>query len=92
MKGSEILIKKIIERVDADPHFIRGLNSDIIAFAKAYYNEQLILHDVSSSDLIEINNAHIEDADDVDNYYVNGRVDKLWVTKKSFDNIKCINN
>ncbi len=56
MKKSEILIKEIIKQVDADPHFIRGLNSDIVAFAKEYYKEQLILHDVSNDVVADIRN------------------------------------
>ena len=84
-------LRKNIERLEVGGYYGNkyDLKDVLVEFEEI---KQLILHDVSSSDLIEINNAHIEDADDVDNYYVSGRVDKLWVTKKSFDNIKCINN
>ncbi len=47
---------------------------------------------VSVSDLIEVNHAYIEDADQVGSYDVTGRVDRLWITSKEFDSIKCIDN
>ena len=40
MKKSEILLGKIIESIDSDPHFIRGHKADIIMYAKQYHKEQ----------------------------------------------------
>jgi hypothetical protein len=42
--------------------------------------------------MVQIDNAYIEDADDVGSYYVDGRYTKVFVLEKEFDNNKCITN
>ena len=54
--------------------------------------KNLSLSGVSVSDLIEVNHAYIEDADQIGSYDVTGRVDRLWITSKEFDSIKDIAN
>ena len=58
------------------------------------HKEENITNDgeCGSNELIEIDNAYIEDADSVGSYDVTGRFPKVWVKKSDFDNVKCINN
>jgi hypothetical protein len=42
--------------------------------------------------MMQIENAYIEDADDVGSYYVDGRYTKVFVLEKEFDDNKCIKN
>ena len=59
-------------------------------YLNEYKAEQLVLPSVSN--LIEVNHAYIEDADQIGSYDVTGRVDRLWITSKEFDSIKDIAN
>jgi len=40
--------------------------------------------------LVKVENAYIEDSDQVGDYYPVGRVKELWVSAEDFDNIKHI--
>ena len=67
----------------------------ILEAMQTYANQQLLKHSVSVSDLVEIENAYIEDANNVlrgDLYTVEGRVSKCWILETDFDEIKCTHN
>jgi hypothetical protein len=42
--------------------------------------------------MMQIDNAYVEDSDEVDGYYVDGRYTKVFVLQKDFENNKCIKN
>jgi hypothetical protein len=42
--------------------------------------------------MMQIDNAYVEDSDEVDGYYVDGRYTKVLVLEEDFEKNKCIKN
>ncbi len=89
------IIKEFIELAYGNYKGLHKSKTELLTLLENQETKKLLKHSFSVSDLVEIENAYIEDANNVlrgDIYTVYGRVSKCWILETDFDNIKCTHN
>tara|TARA_R110000782_G_scaffold252435_1_gene340257 strand:- start:330 stop:608 length:279 start_codon:yes stop_codon:yes gene_type:complete len=92
MKDLETVIREVVDaKAEQDNQVdLNAYENGIRAFAEAINYSQCYTQ--LPDGMIQIDNAYVEDADDVGSYYVDGRYTKVFVLENEFENNKCIKN